>query len=494
MAKRYVELSRRWELGEVIGGGGFAVVYSARDGDEVAALKLVPKVTGAGRDLLMADLEGIPNVVPVIDSGETTEHYALVMPLAAKSLRTRLEESDGRMTASDTVIVLEDVAAGLAALDGSVVHRDIKPENILLLSGRWCLADFGIARYAEATTAVDTHKYSMTPPYAAPEQWRNERATASTDVYGLGVVAYECLTGSPPFVGSEVSDLRDQHLHSTPAVLDGLPPGLASLISECLLKAPQARPSAANLLARLPQMRPASTAGLASLQQANNAEVARRADVDREQSAAQTAAERRAELVAAAKQTLERVRTDLGGALTAAAPAADLRTSPQEWTISLGSATLRIAGMSATRVGPWQGWDPPAFTVIAHTALSVSRPQDRSGYAGRSHSLWFCDAGIEGEFGWYETAFMTSPLLGGSASRRNQHNPYALEPGEESAKAVWNGMADYQVAWPFTRLDEPGIAEFIDRWAGWLAAASRGQMQHPSTMPERPTDGTWRRR
>lgn len=78
------------------------------------------------------------------------------------------------------------IATALAASDGRVVHRDLKPENVLYLDGHWCLADFGIARHAEASTALDTRKLAMDPHYAAPERWRFERATSAADVYSLG--------------------------------------------------------------------------------------------------------------------------------------------------------------------------------------------------------------------------------------------------------------------------------------------------------------------
>jgi eukaryotic-like serine/threonine-protein kinase len=84
---------------------------------------------------------------------------------------------------------------------------------------------------------------------------------------------------------------------------------------------------------------------------------------------------------------------------------------------------------------------------------------------------------------------MVSPLI----PRRGRQDPFALSPGEEAAKAVWTGMAEYQVAWPFTHLSLEELGDFIDRWAGWFADAATGKLSHPSTMPERPTQGTWRR-
>lgn len=122
---------------------------------------------------------------------------------------------DGEVVAVG-VVAYQHIAATLVDLDGRVVHRDLKPENVLLHGGHRCLADFGISRYAEATTAPDTRKYAMSPPYAAPEQWRFERAGTPADAYAFGVMAYELLSGSLPFTGP---DFRDQHLNKVPEPL-----------------------------------------------------------------------------------------------------------------------------------------------------------------------------------------------------------------------------------------------------------------------------------
>ena|SRR2546430_17614493 len=90
--------------------------------------------------------------------------------------------------------------------------------------------------------------------------------------------------------------------------------------------------------------------------------------------------------------------------------------------------------------------------------------------------------------GGLKTAFM----FGAFTRQRSARNPFTLNPGIEAAKAVWNGLAEYQVAWPFTPLIVDDIDDFIGRWAGWFATASQGQLQHPSTIPERPTQGSWR--
>jgi serine/threonine-protein kinase len=125
---------------------------------------------------------------------------------------------------------------------------------VLLLNGLWCLADFGISRYAEASTAPDTQKHALSAPYAAPERWRGERATSATDIYSLGIIAFELLTRSRPFQGPDPSHFRDQHLHADPSPLTAGPPALRAMVGECLFKAPGARHRTANILARLKEI------------------------------------------------------------------------------------------------------------------------------------------------------------------------------------------------------------------------------------------------
>jgi serine/threonine protein kinase len=487
--KTRLELTRTWSVGERIGGGGFGQVYAVTSDDTVAVAKFIPKEHGADRELLFVNLAGIRNVVPIIESGETEDHWVLVMPRAEKSLREHIAEAAGHFSVPETVRILSDIAATLADLDGRVVHRDLKPENALFLNGHWCLADFGISRYAEATTAPDTQKYALSPPYAAPERWRSERATGSTDVYALGVIAFELLSSSRPFPGPSWEDYRDQHLHADPPPLEGVPPSLASLVHECLYKAPGARPSPGNLLARLePLAESAPSSGLAKLQDANRAEVSRRGEAARRDSEARSDSESRAALIDAARSGFRATAAALKDALTGAAPTIIQQVGRDErWSLQLNQATLRLAPLVATPTGSSETWRVP-FNVVAHSSLSLSIPPDRFGYEGRSHSLWYCDALEADRYQWFETAFMISPFM----AQRGRQDPFALEPGEESAKALWSGIAEFQVAWPFTALNVGGLDEFIGRWASWFAEAAEGRLEHPSSMPERPPGG-WRR-
>jgi serine/threonine-protein kinase len=445
-------LNKEWAVGTPIGDGGFGAVYEAENTTgEKAAVKLVPKAPGTEREMLFTNLDGVRNVVPVIDSGEHEDQWVLVMPRAEKSLRAHLQEHS-RLPLSETVAVLSDVAEALADLkDREIVHRDLKPENILLLGGRWCLADFGIARYAAATTALHTYKGAGSLPYMAPEVWKYQRATGATDIYALGVLAYELLEGTRPFTGPAEHDYQEQHLHGTPPSLTAAPPLLAALIMECLYKAPQARPAAGNVLARLQQIPAAAlSGGLAALAAANQGAVARQAEADRRTSAHATEADRRKALFEAATASFTFIADAFLTTLTTAAPSAEVRKGNQGgWTVRINDAQLTLSGPRETAPEIWRTTSTPApFDVIASATLSLKVPANHYGYEGRSHSLWYADAQAEDQYQWFETAFMDTPLrtvVGTMA-------PFALDPHHESRAAVGPGMHMHQVAWPFTPL------------------------------------------
>ncbi|MFC8277680.1 serine/threonine-protein kinase [Streptomyces sp. NPDC057271] len=488
-----LELNKEWAAGARIGGGGFGAVFEAESTDgEKAAVKLVPKAPGTEREMLFTDLDGVRNVVPILDSGEHEDQWVLVMPRAEKSLRDHLQEH-GRLPLNEAVAVLSDVAAALTDLkDRDIVHRDLKPENILLLGGRWCLADFGIARYAEATTANRTFKFHGTLAYMAPERWNNQRATSASDIYALGILAYELLEGTPPFTGPYEHDFQEQHLHGTPPPLTTAPPLLAALITECLYKAPQARPAAGNVLARLGQIPAASlSGGLAALAQANQGAVARQAEDDRRASAHATEADRRKALLEAATTSFAFIADSFLATLTNAAPSAEVRKGKQGgWTVRINDAQLTLSGPRETAPEIWRTTETPApFDVIASATLSLKIPANHHGYGGRSHSLWYADAQTEDQYQWFETAFMSTPFRPVAETTK----PFALNPHHESRTAISPTLGMHQVAWPFTPLVIGDLDEFIDRWADWLARAANGQLAHPSNMPERNPQGTWRR-
>jgi eukaryotic-like serine/threonine-protein kinase len=487
-----VHLTKVWQIGEKLDGdkGGFGQVFNAKgeDGVEVVA-KFVPKEPGASRELLFIDLKGVRNVVPIIDSGETDSDYVLIMPRAEKSLRRYIHEN-GTILLEDAIPILLDVLATLEDLEGKVVHRDIKPENILLLNGKWCLADFGISRYAEMTTSSHSHKFSMSPPYAAPERWRAQRATAATDVYALGIVGYELVSGIRPFSGPEPEDYREQHLSERPARLSAGPSPFADLIDETLYKPQESRPRPSNFATRLSSIaQPSPTIVIEALQQANSAEVNRKAENAVKTSKVQTEMERRTLLQDAAIQSLEKISLTLRDAITSSAPSAELaRGSNVTWFIRMNYATLEFTPITIPIITDWEYADPPSIEVVAMVDLVLKTTKPNYGKEGRSHSLWYCDAKEKGQFEWHEVAFMLSPLYSKSSSME----PFALDPGRDAALALTPTMAHVQAAWPFTALKDENLVEFVQRWGTWFALTSQNGYQLPDQMPEKNT-GTWRR-
>ena len=209
-------LAHRYTIERELGQGGMATVYLARDlrHDRDVALKVLrpelAAVLGAERFLheikTTANLQH-PHILPLHDSGEADGNVFYVMPyVEGESLRDLLDR-ENQVPIEDAVRIAREVASALDyAHRHGVVHRDIKPENILLHEGQALVADFGIAlavsRSEGGTRLTETGMSLGTPHYMSPEQAMGEREiTPRSDVYALGCVTYEMLTGEPPFTG-----------------------------------------------------------------------------------------------------------------------------------------------------------------------------------------------------------------------------------------------------------------------------------------------------
>ena len=435
---------RVWKLGAQLNRGGMGQVFDAEGSNPPSVVKLVPKAPGAERELLFANPEGVPNIVPIWDQGEWNGYWFIVMPRANFSLAAYVAEH-GALAADEAISVLADIADALVGLEGQVVHRDLKPDNILQLAGRWCLADFGIARYAEATTAAETRKWALTPPYAAPEQWRHERATSFTDIYAVGVVAYELLTGELPFAGPAPEDFREAHLHEPPPAIQSAPPALASLVGDCLNKSPGARPAPGSFRARLERAAdPPVSSGLASLQSANSAESQRLGRAAADVSQQLSAEEQRQFLLSDAVRSYRAISDAVFETVAAAASSAAASRDPdvRNWRIALGRAKLE---MTSTRAP--EAWSPAGlFDLVLVGTVAVTVEGDPHGYKGRAHSLWFADAQHAGTYQWFETGFELMALV----AQVSEFQPFSLDGGDDAAIALLPGMHTHQVAWPFT--------------------------------------------
>ena len=208
-------LSSRYELEREIGRGGMAVVYLARDvkqGRQVALKVFQPDIAAAmgparfRREIELATRLEHPHILSLYDSGEADGLLYYVMPFVSDgSLRDRLER-EGQLPIEAALRIAREMAEGLDfAHEQGVVHRDVKPGNVLLQRGHAQLADFGVARALESSGAeklTGTGVSVGTPQYMAPEQATGAGAVdGRSDVYAVGAVLYEMLTGEPPYTG-----------------------------------------------------------------------------------------------------------------------------------------------------------------------------------------------------------------------------------------------------------------------------------------------------
>ena len=245
-------LADRYELAEVIGIGGMAEVYRAWD-TRLRRSVAVKLFTGS-RDLdntrrfdnevrVLAGLEH-PGLVSVYDTGTTgTTPYVVLRLVDGCTLRNRM--ADGPMPVDEVRLLGAAVAEALAHVhDQGVVHRDVKPSNILLdEAGTPYLADFGLAHSIGSTRLTRTGLIVGTAAYLAPEQVRGAEVHPAADVYALGLVLLECLTGRCEYTGSDVEAIVSR-LHRSPVVPTDLPADLARLLTLMTAQSPEKRPTA----------------------------------------------------------------------------------------------------------------------------------------------------------------------------------------------------------------------------------------------------------
>ncbi len=251
-------IAGRYELGAPVGAGGMARVVRGHDRllDRLVAVKLLPAagVDAAGRERFRREARSAarfnhPNAVTVYDAGDDGGQLYLVMELIdGPSLAQRLALS-GPMQVDAALHVADGVLAALdAAHRAGIVHRDVKPGNVLLAAdGTVKLADFGIARRLDdlAHDLTATGLVVGTPAYASPEQLAGEPATPASDIYSTGVLLYEMLAGTPPYVGESAAATALAH-QSAPvpdlaAARPDVPPAVADAVGRSMAKNPADR-------------------------------------------------------------------------------------------------------------------------------------------------------------------------------------------------------------------------------------------------------------
>jgi serine/threonine-protein kinase len=265
-------LGESYRLERELGGGGMSRVFVAHDtrlARDVVVKVLSPDLAAGvnsdrfHREILVAAQLQHPHIVPVLAAGETDGLPYFTMPyVAGESLRRRLDGGKA-LSVVDAVAVLRDVARALAyAHEQGVVHRDIKPDNVLIAGGAAAVTDFGIAKALSSSRTFDGSESLTrvgnslgTPAYMAPEQVAADpNADHRIDIYSFGAMAYELLTGTPPFHGRPPHAVLTAHLAEQPVPVGDrvpqLPPTLAALVMKCLAKNPAERPETAEELVR----------------------------------------------------------------------------------------------------------------------------------------------------------------------------------------------------------------------------------------------------
>jgi serine/threonine protein kinase len=255
-----------WTVESLIGAGGMGDVYRAiGDDGRAVALKLVKSDFAREetfrrrfvREANIAQTVKHPNVVSVVATGELDGlPYMAQEFVAGLSLEQRLQR-DRQLDVPTTVGICSDVAAGLEALwAAGMVHRDVKPGNILIdESGRAHITDFGLAKDTQGSLLTLPGQALGSLDYMSPEQVQGEPVSASSDIYALGCVIYECVCGKPPFGHVRGTRVMWAHLQDDPpdplSRNPDLPRAFGDAVLEALRKEPAERPATAGDYARM---------------------------------------------------------------------------------------------------------------------------------------------------------------------------------------------------------------------------------------------------
>ena len=259
MGRLSIVLADRYQVERQIGEGGMATVYLARDvrhERKVAIKVLKPELAARlGSERFVQEIKVTanlqhPNILPLYDSGAAEEFLYYVMPyVEGESLRAKIDQ-DRQLSVEETIHIARAVAAALDyAHEHGIVHRDIKPENVLLQRGQALVADFGIALAVSAAGGIRLTETGLsigTPNYMSPEQASGDRSLdARSDIYSMGAITYEMLTGDPPHNASTVQAVVAKILAEKPSPIsrsrDLVPANVDAAVQRALAKSPADR-------------------------------------------------------------------------------------------------------------------------------------------------------------------------------------------------------------------------------------------------------------
>lgn len=462
--------------------GGFGEVFRGhgQTGDvaikrlKLSAQQAAHRELKVGQELMARELT---HVVPILDAGQDAEsdRYFLVMPICDRSLQDEIDRSNGGV---DIVILKEAIMAIISGLGevGDIVHRDLKPSNILHHDGVWKIADFGIAKFVEDSTSLETLRGILTPAYAAPEQWLGERPTVATDVYAVGCIIHALAKGEPPF-GGAFHTIREQHLRNVPEQIVTLPPVISAFVSHMLRKPPAARPSLERcwrVLSDIPLEHKGGRRAQGVLEEAIAEVAEREAREEAEREVAEAAHRKRKELFSDANHCVLSIRDRLFEEIQKSTESAKIKNFD---ILNFGYARLRLI------IGPEMLIEPPSlksnnassrirWDIIAWAIIQVESKNYKW-----SASLLFADRKDGNGFRWYEIAFWN---IRGSDS----NEPYGIPGNDPNLELVLsNELPVVRVAYGPFPIDGEDEESFIDRWTELVAKAAMGRLSRPNQMP-----------
>lgn len=465
--------------------GGFGEVFLGYGRNGAVAIKRlkVNVAQVAYRELNISQKlmnRNLKHVVPVIDAGQdsSSDQYFIVMPVCEYSLQDKIYEANGRVDLELASAAILAIITGLLEVS-DITHRDLKPANILFHEGAWKIADFGIAKFVEDSTSLLTLRNSLTPPYAAPEQWLGERPTFATDVYALGCIIHVLINGKPPFVASTVEEYRELHLYSVPPTLDTLPPRIAQFVAHMLRKPQQVRPTLERCATVLSELNAVSnSSSLASpLGEAAKIVAALEAQEEANKRATEISIQQHTLLISDATRELSSIIDRLFNYIKDASESAKIISGD---SLTFGKATLRFH-IPSTRLNQLDLLQNSSKLKIL-TWARVELECDKSPHTSYlwSASLLFAKFNDDSNYRWYEVAFWSW------GRNINLDEPFYL-PGdsEDLLLALDNVMHSINVAYGPFLIDAEDEQSFIDRWVKLTAQAAVGKLDKPSQMPMR---------
>jgi serine/threonine-protein kinase len=483
----------RWSYDPVdrLGDGGFGVVFGGKGpNDEDVAVKRLdlnhPRAEPLDR--LMRETEigdristaGLAHLLPVVDHSMVDNHLLLVMERAERSLASAITSG---MPEQDCLAALRDISAGLVELHGlPILHRDLKPPNVLWHGGKWKLADFGIARDLDQSTATMTWKGYGTLRYMAPELFAPPfAASVKSDLYAFGCLAYELLVGHPPFDDPDRAELMRQHREDPVAPLpNSVNVTLRRLVMRLLEKDPIQRPQDARAVEeRLGRvvLGPLSDEGL-RLQKLTAAHVDERSAKTAAESARLAEVERAWQQHDQAASELRAIVEEGYDLIAASLPEVEIKTTCAFLVLEIDEAALRF-----------QVWDNPLLLAgtagmgfVVGSSVALRHREDHVAYGS-----------VEGDNDRHEDGPPLGNIVCEVEDGRMKWILYRYKPGIGSGPSTPSrqfGFLRQQFftdgVFPFAFRDWNGLGAFSKEWRPLTAEAVQDLFVAALALPSDP--------